>query len=119
MEREIVQYHIVNSDLIKAYNVPSSKMSVQIGHGCTIIAVEYGHTNLFKEWYGERGNKQKKIVLRGKEKELNKLIELGAIPVYDNGINHVPPGSMTEVVFPPMPKEEAPKIIKRLQIYNG
>ncbi|PLS19482.1 hypothetical protein CVD28_03435 [Bacillus sp. M6-12] len=119
MERELIQYHIVNMDLIKEHQVPASKIGVQIAHGATIIAVEFGHTPVFIEWYGEKGNKQKKIVLRGKEKELKKLIELGAFPVIDNGHNYVPPGSMTEVVFPPMLREEAPKLIKRLQVYTG
>jgi peptidyl-tRNA hydrolase len=119
LEKEIIQYHIVNMDLIKKYQVPASKIGVQIAHGATIISVEFGHTDIFKEWYGLKGNKQKKIVLRGKEKDLNKLMELGAIPVRDNGHNFVPPQSLTEVVFPPMYKEDAPKLLKRLQVYTG
>lgn len=119
MENELVQYHIVNMDLIKKHKVPASKMGVQMAHGATIISVEFGQTPLFKEWYGEHGEKQKKIVLRGKEKELKRLIEEGAFPVIDNGHNHVPPQSLTEVVFPPMYREDAPKLLKRLQVYTG
>jgi peptidyl-tRNA hydrolase len=121
---ELIQYHVVNVDLIREYKVSGGKMAAQIAHGSTIVAVEIQKSisltkrALFKEWYAD-GKHQKKIVLRGKEKELKKLIDLGAYPVYDNGHNFVPPGSLTAVVFSPMTKENAPKMLKRLQIYNG
>lgn len=119
MEREIIQFYIVNSDLIKNFKMSGGKVSAQVGHGATISALKLGQDPIFLEWFGENGNKQKKIILRGKEKELQKLIELGAFPVIDNGHTEVPLGSLTVVVFPPMFREDAPKALKRLQIYTG
>ena len=118
MEKEWVQYHVVNVDLIKEYKVPGGKMSAQVAHGSTIVAVKHGNEPNFVEWFAE-GKKQKKIVLRGKEKDLKKFIEMGAYPVYDNGHNWIPEGSLTEVVFPIMEKDAAPKLLKKMQVYKG
>jgi len=111
MEDEIIEYFIVNSEL----NMSVGKVAAQIGHVATIIAVEfYEFDDNFDAWYC--GN-QKKIILRGKQKDLDKLIDAGFYYIRDNGCNEVVPNSLTCVGLPPMLKSEAQKYVKRLQLY--
>jgi len=112
MEDEIVQYFIVNSEL----NMSAGKVGAQIGHVATIIAVEYSNSENedFDNWYE---NDQKKIILRGKQKDLEKLIDAGFYYIRDNGLTEIPSGSLTCCGLPPMPKNEAQKYVKRLQLY--
>jgi PTH2 family peptidyl-tRNA hydrolase len=110
-ENEIVEYFIVNSEL----NMSTGKIATQVGHVATIIAVEYSNSDNedFDKWYE---SDQKKIILRGKQKDLEKLIEQGFYYIRDIGCNEVQPNSLTCVGLPPMPRSEAKKYIKRLQL---
>ena len=108
-EEELVEFFVVNKEL----PMSSGKLGAQIGHGATIIAVKYGHTEPFKEWFSMI---QKKILLEGKEKDLLRLIEQGFEPVRDVGCNEVPLNSLTVVALPPMKRKDAKPFIKRLQL---
>ena len=110
MEDEIIEYFIVNSEL----NMSAGKVAAQIGHVATIIAVEYCDQDIFWKWYQ---NDQKKIILRGKQKDLEKLIDAEFYYIKDNGLLEVPSGSLTCCGLPPMLKSEAQKYVKRLQLY--
>jgi len=112
MEDELVEYFIINSDL----NMSCGKVGAQIGHVATIIAVEYSNVGNedFDKWYE---NDQKKIILRGKQKDLEKLIEAGFYYIRDNGLTEIPKNSLTVVGLPPIIKSEAQKYVKRLQLY--
>lgn len=108
---ELLEYFIINSEL----NMSTGKISAQVGHVATIIAVEFSSVDdNFDSWYD--GN-QKKIILRGKQKDLEKLIEAGFYYIRDIGCNEVKSGSLTCCGLPPMPKSEAQKYVKRLQLY--
>ena len=79
MEDELVEYFIVNSEL----NMSCGKVCAQIGHVATIIAVECfnPHDPIcdFSQWFE---NDQKKIILRGKQKDLDRLIQAGFYIIY-------------------------------------
>lgn len=112
MNDELVSYHVVNSEL----NMSPGKVTAQVGHVATIIAVEYSNNrnDYFDNWYEKD---QKKIVLKGKQKDLEKLIDAGFYYIKDNGLTEIPCGSLTVVGLPPMPRSEAQKYVKKLQLY--
>jgi len=116
MEDSLVQYYVVNSEL----NMSKGKISAQVAHVATIIAFEnlYNCKNAnehikFMEWYK---NDQKKIVLRGKQKNLEKLVEQGFYFIRDNGLTEIANGSLTCVSLGVIWKSEAQKYVKRLQL---
>ena len=110
MEDELVEYFIINSEL----NMSTGKVAAQVGHVATIISVDYCDQDVFWKWYQKD---QKKIILRGKQKDLEKLINAGFYYIRDNGCNEVEKGSLTCVGLEPMLKSEAQKYVKRLQLY--
>ena len=110
---ELIEYFVVNSEL----NMSLGKTAAQVAHVATIIAVKHylNKWDYFHEWYE---NNQKKIILQGKQKDLEKLIEQGFYYIRDIGCNEVLPNSLTCCGLPPMPRSEAQKYIKRLQLYK-
>ena len=112
MEDELVEYFVVNSEL----NMSTGKVSAQVANVATIIAVEYSNSENedFDKWYE---NDQKKIILRGKQKDLDKLIDAGFYYIRDNGLTEISAGSLTCCGLPPMLKGDAQKYVKRLQLY--
>lgn len=115
MDEELIEYFVVNSDL----SMSAGKMSAQVAHVATIIAIKHGVPDRpdfqsFWDWYY---TDQKKIILRGKQKDLEKLVEKGFDHIRDNGLTEIPKGSLTCVGLPPMTRAEAQKHIKRLQLY--
>ena len=133
-KNEIVQYFIVNSEI----KISAPKLSAQIGHVATIITHEitkimyqpiseneaYINPNIliniddWIKWY-DNGKGQKKIILRGKEKQLLKLIDQGFYYIRDNGLTELLPNTLTVCGLPPMKRSEAQKYVKRLQLYKG
>jgi PTH2 family peptidyl-tRNA hydrolase len=110
LEDELASYFVVNSEL----NMSAGKVAVQVAHVTTIIAVDYCDQDIFWKWYQ---TDQKKIILKGKQKDLEKLIDLDFYYIRDIGLTEIPKGSLTCVGLPPMPKNEAQKYVKRLQLY--
>lgn len=112
MEDEIVQYYVINKEL----NMSPGKIAAQVGHIATMIALEGGRDELpeFHDWYINYD--QKKIILKGKQKDLEKLIEQGFYYVRDLGLTEIEAGSLTVVGLYPMWKSEAQKYVKRLQL---
>lgn len=112
LDNEIVEYFVVNSEL----NMSVGKVAVQVAHAATIITVEKSNKkwDLFWQWYE---SDQKKIILRGKQKDLERLIDAGFYYIRDNGLTEIPSGSLTCVGLPPMLKRDAQKYVKRLQLY--
>lgn len=114
MKDEIVQYYIVNSDL----NMSPGKVAAQIAHAATIMTIECYNLDGFEEWFNNY--EQKKIILRGKQKDLERILnELGdfTVKVIDNGHNEVPAGSFTVLGIKPIQKSIIKSYIKRLQLY--
>jgi len=107
---ELVEYFVVNSEL----DMSAGKISAQVVHVATIIAVEFAEfDDNFDAWYTKD---QKKIILRGKQKDLEKLITAGFYYIKDNGLTEIPKGSLTVCGLPPMLKSEAQRFVKRLQL---
>ncbi|WP_339304232.1 aminoacyl-tRNA hydrolase [Paenibacillus sp. FSL L8-0435] len=109
MRDELVQYFIVNKDL----DMSAGKIAAQVAHVATNITLNENGTELWNEWHE---TDQPKIILRGKEKELLKLIEDGAYYIRDNGRTEIPKDSLTCVGFTPCHKSEMKKKLKRFQL---
>lgn len=111
MEDEIVQYYVINSEVCMS----PGKISIQVAHVASRSSLRYQSDSSFQGWVE---NYEKKILLRGKEKDLLKLVDLGCVFVRDEGFNEIPKGTLTCVCLPPMLKSDAKKYIKRLQLYK-
>lgn len=137
---KIVEYIIINKDL----GMSTGKMIGQAAHVQTLISDKIYQMDLaLSEKYGGivtdeklKGSlidtvnslyvldyfdwllsgSQTKIILKGKEKDLLKAIEIGGIPVKDNGLTEIPKGSLTAVGFLPQPKSQLQHFTKRLQL---
>jgi peptidyl-tRNA hydrolase len=110
-ENELIQYILVNKDL----EMSKGKTGAQIGHACTICAVDLTKSNdsKFNEWFN---NEQKKVVLGAHEKDIRKLIDLGfKYYVIDSGYTEIPAGSLTVLSLGIMTRKEAEQYTKRFQ----
>ena len=61
-------------------------------------------------------NNQVKVILRAKESQLLKAIDMGGIPVHDSGKTEIAKDSLTVVAFRPQPKSNLENFTKRLQL---
>ena len=108
-KNEIVQYFVVNKEL----NMSPGKIAVQVAHVATIITIKHIEDYMFWKWFN---SDQKKIILKGKQKDLERLIKQGFYYVRDLGLTEIEEGSLTVVGLYPMWKSEAQKYVKRLQL---
>lgn len=116
---ELVQYFIVNSEL----NMSPGKVAAQIAHIATDIAIEFTFEAMYdseenRDFWDWHKDEQKKVILRGKQKDLEKLIDYGFNYIRDKGYTEIPEGSLTVCGLPPMKRSEAQKYVKRLQLYK-
>lgn len=109
---ELVQYYIVNKDLIKEYNMSPGEIAAQVAHVATIIALKNRNSLKFNDWLDEG---QKKDILGGHKKDLEKLVDMGFDYIKDNGLIEIPPDSLTVVGLGVMWRSDAQQYIKRLQ----
>jgi len=114
MEDELILYFVINSEL----NMSPGKIAVQCCHVMNLISKSMLSTSkgtmLWYKWVDKYN--QKKVVLRGKQKDLEKLVDQGFYYIKDIGLNEVEPNSLTAVGLGVMWKSEAQKYIKRLQL---
>lgn len=68
------------------------------------------------QYYLFWGGPQTKIILRAKEKDLLKAIEMGAVEVRDKGLTEIAPNSLTAVGFIPQPKSNLVSFTKKFQL---
>lgn len=108
-EDELVQYYIVNSEL----NMSAGKIAAQVAHVATLITIDYLEEDIFEQWINMD---QPKIILRGKQKEMDKLIEQGWHYIHDLGRTEIEDGSLTCIGFRPEWKSIMKPIVKRLQL---
>lgn len=115
MNDEIVQYIVVNKEL----GMSTGKVSAQVAHVAMMMGIHYGMVDNDNDdfWFWYTCNEQKKIILQGKQKDLEKLAEKFFF-VIDSGYTEIPKDSLTVVGLPPMRKSEAKQYIKRLQLYR-
>lgn len=135
---KIVEYILVNKEL----NMSVGKIAGQVAHVQTVIdnkifelddkiyflseeildedimdirfAKEKELINNYYDWlYSES---QTKIILRAKEKDLLKAIDMGAMYIRDNGLTEIPSGSLTAVGFFPQPKDNLVDFTKKFQL---
>lgn len=135
---KIVEYILVNKEL----NMSVGKIAGQVAHVQTIIdnkvfelddkiyflseeildedvmdirfAKEKELINNYYDWL--YSGSQTKIILRAKEKDLLKAIDMGAVYVRDNGLTEIPSGSLTAVGFFPQPKDNLVDFTKKFQL---
>jgi peptidyl-tRNA hydrolase, PTH2 family len=116
---EIVQYFVVNKEL----NMSAGKIGAQTAHAATISTIDIlsessafpDYRENFIEWY-QTG--MTKIVLRGRQKDLEKLAEHGYYSVRDSGRTEIDSGSLTVVALPPMPKPLAKEKVGHLSLFK-
>ena len=115
MENELIQYFIVNQEL----NMSPGKIAAQVAHVATFITYYESYNPnpkcvLFQQWFNNYA--QKKIILRGKQKDLEKLVNQDFYYIRDNGLTEITHGSLTCVGLGVMWKSKAQKYVKRLQL---
>lgn len=119
MSDEIVQYYVVNQEL----NMSPGKLAAQIAHAATWMALDLAspvsskfpeYHDYFKQWFREG---MKKVVLRGRQSDLEQLIQHDFYHIQDSGLTEVPRGALTVVGLPPMPKGMAQGFVKQLKVY--
>jgi PTH2 family peptidyl-tRNA hydrolase len=113
-----VQYFVVNADL----NMSPGKIAAQVAHGATLTMLAMLDTPdapagppvgaHLAPWLASG---MRKVVLRGRERDLLALEAQGGTAVRDHGHTEVPPNSLTVVALAPMPKSVARPLVKRLQ----
>ena len=131
---KIVEYIIINKEL----DMGVGKIAGQVAHVQTVIdnnikhiadnsqrnfylktGIELDEKDLsVLEWYEKwfLVGPQTKIILRAKEKDLLKAIEMGAFPIRDKGLTEIPAGSLTVVGFLPQPKSNLQEFTRRFQL---
>lgn len=135
---KIVEYILVNKEL----NMSVGKIAGQVAHVQTVIdnkifelddkiyflseeildedimdirfAKEKELINNYYDWL--YSGSQTKIILRAKEKDLLKAIDMGAMYIRDNGLTEIPSGSLTVVGFFPQPKDNLVDFTKKFQL---
>lgn len=135
---KLVEYILVNKEL----NMGVGKIAGQVAHVQTVIdnkifelddkiyflseeildedimdtrfAKEKELINNYYDWF--HTGSQTKIILRAKEKDLLKAIDMGAIYIIDKGLTEIPPGSLTAVGFFPQPKDNLVDFTKKFQL---
>ncbi|MGM0854233.1 MAG: aminoacyl-tRNA hydrolase [Bacillota bacterium] len=118
--RDLVQYFIVNKEL----NMSKGKTAAQVAHAATLSTLSLMATDSafqhrqtdFIEWV-QSG--MKKIVLKGKAGELEKLEKEGYFSIHDSGLTEIKEGSLTVVALPPMEKFEAKEIVGHLTLLKN
>jgi PTH2 family peptidyl-tRNA hydrolase len=109
---ELVQFYIVNSEI----TMSTGKFGAQVAHVAMDVAEKYHQKEVYKEW--KNNSSRKKIFLKAKKSQLEKLIEQGFDHIIDNGLTELPPQTLTMVALPPMKRLEAETYVKRLQLYT-
>lgn len=135
---KLVEYILVNKEL----NMGVGKIVGQVAHVQTVIdnkifelddkiyflseeildedimdtrfAKEKELINNYYDWL--YSGSQTKIILRAKEKDLLKAIDMGAVYIRDNGLTEIPSGSLTVVGFFPQPKDNLVDFTKKFQL---
>lgn len=135
---KLVEYILVNKEL----NMGVGKIAGQVAHVQTVIdnkifelddkiyflseeildedimdtrfAKEKELINNYYDWL--YSGSQTKIILRVKEKDLLKAIDMGAVYIRDNGLTEIPSGSLTVVGFFPQPKDNLVDFTKKFQL---
>ena len=135
---KLVEYILVNKEL----NMSVGKIAGQVAHVQTVIdnkifelddkiyflseeildedimdtrfAKEKELINNYYDWL--YSGSQTKIILRAKEKDLLKAIDMGAVYIRDNGLTEIPSGSLTAVGFFPQPKDNLVDFTKKFQL---
>lgn len=129
---KLVEYILVNKEL----NMGVGKIAGLVAHVQTVIdnkifelvlseeileedsmgsfAKEKELTNNYYDWF--YSGSQTKIILRAKEKDLLKAIDMGAVYIRDNGLTEIPSGSLTVVGFFPQPKDNLVDFTKKFQL---
>lgn len=117
-QKELVQYFIVNKEL----NMSPGKIAAQVAHAATISTLDIlsasskfaSHKENFIEWY-QTG--MKKVILKGRQKDLENLERLEYYAIRDSGRTEIAPGSLTVIVLPPMPKSLGKEIVGYLALF--
>ena len=113
---QLVIYTVVNTEL----GMDAGKIAGQCQHAMRRVTDQEAHRTEYKQWVGnEDAPDETKLVLAGKQKDLEKLAEFGWIAVRDNGKTQIPAGSLTVVTSGVVRRGEVYSQIKRLQLLGN
>ncbi|WP_156509905.1 aminoacyl-tRNA hydrolase [Rossellomorea aquimaris] len=119
-KRDLVQYFVVNKEL----KMSTGKTAAQVAHAATLSTIELMQRTSpfqdrqedFVEWV-QTG--MKKIILKGKQSELEKLEKRGYFSIHDSGLTEIASGSLTVIALPPMEKSHAKEFIGHLTLLKN
>ena len=114
MEHDLIQYFIVNQDL----KMSVGKISAQVSHGATIMAIRDRCEPNFMNWLD---NVKRAIVLQADEDTMRKLHSkiLNSICIIDKGFTEIPENSFTVLVLPIMTREKARQYVGNLKLLRN
>ena len=107
----LIQYFIVNNEL----SMSKGKVSAQVSHASTILAVRDAFTANFNEWLN---NIKRVIVLQADEEEMLYIHDNvpKSIKIVDKGFTEIPENSFTVLGLPIMRKSEAKEHVGHLKL---
>ncbi|WP_201716263.1 aminoacyl-tRNA hydrolase [Rossellomorea arthrocnemi] len=116
-KKDLVQYFIVNKEL----SMSKGKTAAQVAHAATLSTLSMMSKDSpfqnrqadFIEWV-QTG--MKKVVLKGKSAELEKLEKKGYFSIHDSGLTEIKAGSLTVTALPPMERYEAKELVGHLSL---
>lgn len=125
MEKELIEYIVIDTDAIKEYQVTPEKLAVHVAHVSDTYAyfclTSGGRKTLerFLLWYDE-GKFQKKVLLGANSKQIAKIMEQKHWTVTDIGCNQVPEGTRIALSLGIMTRDELKElpVAKRLQVFR-
>lgn len=119
MNNEVVQYYVVNEEL----KLSPEKLASQIAHAATISTINMvsskqarfpDYFEYYVEWY-QSG--MQKMILRGREDELETLVESGFYAVHNEAVTDVIEGKLAVVALPPMPILLSKRFVSQFKRY--
>ena len=117
-----IQYYVVDVTL----RLSPGKIGAQTAHAATLAVLDLERRRTVEpdsleaqDFHAWLGTDMAKIILAGKEADLERLEQAGGYGVRDHGHTEVAPGTLTVVALRPMRKSQARPLVKRLQLYRA
>ncbi len=107
-ENELIQYFVVNQDL----DLSPQKLAIHIAHIATSLGYQLFYNYVYNQWVL---GKQKKILLKGSQKDLEYLLKYGYF--FDRDLDVDNSDVIIAIGLPPMARKEALFLVGHLSLY--